>query len=95
LFGSFLPPAPNPFPLPHHTSHFQAKPVLPFSPILLKRRLSNKEDKPFLLVELYRFLALLPCTSVLHPELIHLYLTSSVLPDHLPILTSVALRFLY
>jgi hypothetical protein len=42
-----------------------------------------------------RFLALLPCTSVLQPKLIHLYLTSSLLPSHLPISTSVILRFLY
>jgi hypothetical protein len=39
-----------------------------------------------------RFLALLPCKSILQPELIHLYLTFSLVPDHLPILTSVALR---
>jgi hypothetical protein len=44
----------------------------------------------FLLVKIkiaiQRFLALLPCTSVLQTELIHLYLTSSLLPGHLPIL---------
>jgi hypothetical protein len=38
---------------------------------------------------------LLPCTCVLQPELIHLYQTSSLLPGHLPILTSVILRLLY
>jgi hypothetical protein len=37
-----------------------------------------------------RFLALLPCTSVIHRSLIF-----SLGPDHLPILTSVGLRFLY
>jgi hypothetical protein len=38
---------------PHCPSCFQAKPVLPFSPLLLKRRHKhNKEDKAFLLVEL-------------------------------------------
>jgi hypothetical protein len=42
-----------------------------------------------------RFLTWLPCTSVLQPELIHLYLTSSLLPGHLPIVTSVILRLLY
>jgi hypothetical protein len=42
-----------------------------------------------------RFLALLPCTCVLQPELIHLYQTSSLLPGHLPILTAVILRLLY
>jgi hypothetical protein len=44
---------------------------------LLKRRHKhNKEDKAFLLVELrttiQRFLALLSCTHVLQPKLIHL-----------------------
>jgi hypothetical protein len=52
-----------------------------------------------LLVEIriarHRFLALLPCTSVLQPKLIHLYLTSLLLPGHLPIWTSIALRLLY
>jgi hypothetical protein len=42
-----------------------------------------------------RFLALLPCTSVLQPELIHLNQTSSLVPSYLPILTSVILRLLY
>jgi hypothetical protein len=34
-----------------------------------------------------RFLALLPCTCILQPKLIHLYQTSSLLPGHLPIVT--------
>jgi hypothetical protein len=38
---------------------------------------------------------LLPCTSVLQQELIHLYQTSSLLPDHFPIEVSVSLRLLY
>jgi hypothetical protein len=38
---------------------------------------------------------LLPCTHILQPELIHLYLTSSLLPRHLPTVTSVILRLLY
>jgi hypothetical protein len=38
---------------------------------------------------------LLPCTSVLKPELIHLYQTFSLVPDHLLILTSLTLRLLY
>jgi hypothetical protein len=42
-----------------------------------------------------RFLALLPCTYVLQPKLIHVYLTSSLLPVHLPMVTSVVLRLLY
>jgi hypothetical protein len=31
-----------------------------------------------------RFLALLPCTCISQPELVHLYQTSSLLPGHLP-----------
>jgi hypothetical protein len=42
-----------------------------------------------------RFVALLPCTCVLQPKLVHLYQTSSLLPGHLPIVTSVSLRLLY
>jgi hypothetical protein len=41
------------------------------------------------------FLALLPCTCVLQSELIHLYQTSSLLPSHIPIVTSVILRLVY
>jgi hypothetical protein len=37
LFEPFLPPVPRPLPLPPIPPHFQAEPVLPFSPILLKR----------------------------------------------------------
>jgi hypothetical protein len=68
---------------------------------LLKRRHKhNKEDKAFLLVwnkdsYIERFLALLPCTSALQPKLIHFYLTSSLLPGQLPIVTSVILWLLY
>jgi hypothetical protein len=48
LFGSFLPPTPLPKPLPPIPPHFQAKPVLPISLILLKRRHKyNKENKAF------------------------------------------------
>jgi hypothetical protein len=78
LFGSFLPPDPYPpispsllFPPP-----FQAEPVLPLSLILLKRKHKhNKEDKVFLLVKdsyTEGFLALLSCTNMLQPMLIHL-----------------------
>jgi hypothetical protein len=42
-----------------------------------------------------RFLALLPCSCVLQPELVSLYLTSSLLPIHFPIVASVSLRLLY
>jgi hypothetical protein len=38
---------------------------------------------------------LLPRTCVLQPELVHLYQASSLLPGHLPIVTSVVLRLLY
>jgi hypothetical protein len=42
-----------------------------------------------------RFLALLPCTCVLQPTLVHLYQTSSLLPGHLPTVASVSLRLFY
>jgi hypothetical protein len=38
---------------------------------------------------------LLPWTCVLQPTLVHLCQTSSLLPGHLPIVTSVGLRLLY
>jgi hypothetical protein len=39
LFGPSLPPVPPPaYPLSPHPPHFQAESILPFSPILLKRR---------------------------------------------------------
>jgi hypothetical protein len=64
-------PASPSSPLPN-----QAEPVLPLSLILLKRRHKhNKEDKAFLLVKdsyTERFLALLSCTNVSQPKLIHL-----------------------
>jgi hypothetical protein len=60
---------------------------------------NNKKDKAFLQVEIriamQRFLALLLCTSVLQPELIHFSWTSSLLSGHLPIVASVSLRLLY
>jgi hypothetical protein len=49
LFGPFL--SPDPCPLPP-TPCFQAEPVLPFSPILLRRIRNNKRDKVFLLVKI-------------------------------------------
>jgi hypothetical protein len=42
-----------------------------------------------------RFLVLLPCTCVLQPTLLHLYLTSTLLLGPLPIVTSANLRLLY
>jgi hypothetical protein len=61
---------------------------------------NNKNDTMFLPVwnkDSYteRFLAWLPCTSVLQLKLIHLYQKTSLLPSHLPMATSVILRFLY
>jgi hypothetical protein len=38
---------------------------------------------------------LFPCICVLQPTLIHLYLTSSLLPSLLPIVASAILRLLY
>jgi hypothetical protein len=35
---SILPPAPCPLPFLLHPTHFQEEPVLPYSPIFLKRR---------------------------------------------------------
>jgi hypothetical protein len=60
----------------------------------------NKKDIVFLLVwdkDSYteRFLALLPCTCVLQPTLVHFYQTSSLLPSPLPIVASASLRLLY
>jgi hypothetical protein len=49
----------------------------------------------WLYLAIQRFLALLPCTCVLQPELVHCYQTSSLLPCHLPIVTSASLRLLY
>jgi hypothetical protein len=42
-----------------------------------------------------KLLALLPCTCVLKPTLVHLYQTSSLLPGHLPIVVPAGLRLLY
>jgi hypothetical protein len=72
-----------------------------FSNFIEEKTLSdNQKDIAFLLAwnkDSYteRFLAFLPCTTVLQPELIHRYLISSLLPGHLPILPSANLRLLY
>jgi hypothetical protein len=60
----------------------------------------NKKGIIFLLVRdkdsyTERFLALLPCTYVLKPTLVHLCQTSSLLPGPLPIVVSASLRLLY
>jgi hypothetical protein len=57
----------------------------------------NKKNTTFLLVwdkdsYVERLLVLLPCTCVLQPTLVHLYLTSSLLSGHLPIVASASLR---
>jgi hypothetical protein len=71
----FFPCHPPPL-SPLFPPRFQAEPVLPLSIILLKKRHKhNKEDKAFLLAkDSYTeiFLALLSCTPVLQPMLIHL-----------------------
>jgi hypothetical protein len=71
-----------------------------FSNFVEEKTWDNKKCITFLLVwdkDSYteRFLALLPCTCVLQPELVHLYQTYSLLPSHLPMGTSVSLRLLY
>jgi hypothetical protein len=60
----------------------------------------NKKDIAFLLEwekgsYTERLLVLLPCTCVLQPKEIHLYLTSSLLPSPLPTVASASLRLLY
>jgi hypothetical protein len=93
-----LGPCPLPLPLAPLTSRQNL-----FCPLLQfcwREGISDKKDIVFLLVwdkDSYtqRVLALLPCTSVLQLELIHLSKTSSLLPGHLCIVTSVSLRLLY
>jgi hypothetical protein len=93
-------PPPLPFPLQCPLASRQNL-FCPFLQFCWSEDISNnKKDIAILLVwnkDSYteRLLALLPCTNVLQPELIHLYQTSSLLPGHLPILTSVILRLLY
>jgi hypothetical protein len=70
-----------------------------FSSFFEEKR-DNKNDIAFFLVwdkesDTERFLGLLPCTCVLQPTLVHLYLTSSLLPSLLPIVASASLRLLY
>jgi hypothetical protein len=94
-------PYPLPPPSPLHPPHLQAEPVLPSSPILLNSRHKQYKERHSIFASWVkdsyteRFLAFLPCTCVLQPKLIHLYQTSSLLPSHLPIVTSVILRLLY
>jgi hypothetical protein len=78
LFGPFLLPTPSP-PTPFASRQNMFCPLLQFC--WWEDISTNKKDVIFLLVwgkDSYteRFLALLPCTCVLQPELIHLYQTS-------------------
>jgi hypothetical protein len=75
-----------------------------FHPLVLwfswRENIRDKKDIELLLVwhkDSYteRFLALLPCTCVLQSELVHLYLTSSLLLGPLPTVASASLRLLY
>jgi hypothetical protein len=101
--GHFSPLLPAPSLSPQHPSLLGRTCPALFSNFVEEKRediSNNKKDIAFLLVwhkDSYteKFLALLPRTCVLQPELIHLYLTSSLLPGHLPILTSIILRLLY
>jgi hypothetical protein len=99
LFGPFLPSAPCLLPLPH-TPLLLSRTCSALFSNFVEDISNNEKNKAFFSSwdkDSYteRFLALLLCTSVLQPKWIHLYLTSSPLPGHLPILTSVALRLLY
>jgi hypothetical protein len=101
LFGPFLPHIPGSFPLLPTLLASRQNLFCSLLQFGWRVNMSNdKKDIAFFLVwdkESYtqRFLALLPCTSVLQPELIYLYVTSSLLVSHLPILTSVILQLLY
>jgi hypothetical protein len=94
LLGSFLPPAPCPFPLPPIPLTSLRNLFCPFLQFCWREDInSNKNDIAFLLVwdkDNYTegFLALFPCTCVSQPELFHLYQNSSLLDSHLPIVAS-------
>jgi hypothetical protein len=99
--GHLLAPAPcyappSPFPLASRQNMF-----CPFLQFCWRENIRDKKkDIALLLVwdkDSYteRFLALLPCTCVLQPILVHLYQPSSLLPGQLPIVASVSLRLLY
>jgi hypothetical protein len=97
LFRPSLPLAPYLPPSNHFLPCFQAA-LLQFC--WRENLRDNKKDIAFLLAwdkDMYteRFLALLPCTCILQPELVHPYQTSSLIPSHLPIVASTSLRLLY
>jgi hypothetical protein len=100
LFGPFLPSVPHPFLLPPTSltcswncsaifSNFVEEKI---QAIIRKKSVFATWDKNSYT---QRFLALLPCTSVLQSKLIHFYLTFLLVPDHLPKLTSVIFTLLY
>jgi hypothetical protein len=75
LFGPFVLPAPNPLPLTPGPLTSRQNLFCPLLQFCWRVDISNnKKDIAFLLVEIkvaiQRFLALLPCTCVLQPELI-------------------------
>jgi hypothetical protein len=88
---------------PQHTPTSASRQNL-FAPLVLRFRRENirynKKYTACLLVwgkDSYteRFLALLPCTYVLQPTLVHLYQNHSLLPSSLTIVASASLRLLY
>jgi hypothetical protein len=101
LIGPFLTPTFHPLPSPAIPVASRQNLFFPLLQFCWRAGISNnKKVIAFLLVwDNYnfteRFLALLPCACILEPELINLYQTSSLLPGHLPLVTSVVLRLLY
>jgi hypothetical protein len=92
-----LPPVPSPSSHPLTSRQNLFCPLLQFC---WREKYTIIRKTAFLLVwhkdsDTEKFLALLPCTYVLQPELVHFYQTSSVLPGHIPIVISVSLRLLY
>jgi hypothetical protein len=88
LFRPSLPPAPTPALFPPTSFASRQNLFIPILQFCWREDIrDNKKDIAFLLVwdkDSYteRFLALLPCTCVLSPELVHLYQTSWLLPGH-------------
>jgi hypothetical protein len=90
------------YPLHHHPlPPGRSCSILLFSDFVEEKNVKdNKENMVFLLVwgkDSYagRFYVLFPCICVLQPILIHLYQTSSLLPNPLSIVASPSLRLLY
>jgi hypothetical protein len=99
LFGPSLFPASSFSPTPLISRQNLIHPVV-LQFCWIKNIRDNKKDTAFLLPwdkDSYteRFLPLLPYTSVLQPERVHLYQTSSLLPCNLPIVASVSLTLLF